>query len=70
MESCKPNDEQLIQSPTPLTPAKNPALKAPSQFRLIGKDGLQRKDISGKTDGRRGLDEERQGKNRKGNVCS
>ncbi|MFY0611565.1 MAG: xanthine dehydrogenase family protein molybdopterin-binding subunit [Hyphomicrobiaceae bacterium] len=42
---------EMIEKARTLTPSKDPALKDPSQFRLIGKDGLQRKDVSGKTDG-------------------
>lgn len=34
-----------------LTPPEAPALKDPSQFRLIGLDGLTRKDSAAKTDG-------------------
>lgn len=42
---------EMVEKARTLTPSKDPVLKDPSKFRLIGKDGLQRKDISGKTNG-------------------
>lgn len=42
---------EMVEKARTLTPSKDPAVKDPSQFRLIGKDGLQRKDTSGKTNG-------------------
>ncbi len=42
---------EVIAKAATLTPSQEPKLKSPEQFRLIGKDGLARKDSKSKTDG-------------------
>jgi isoquinoline 1-oxidoreductase beta subunit len=42
----------MVEKAMTLTPSADPAVKAPSQFRLIGKDRLPRQDTPGKTTGR------------------
>ena len=42
---------ELVAKARNLTPSQDPVVKQPSQFRLIGKDGLPRQDSSSKTDG-------------------
>jgi len=42
---------ELAAKAATLTPSADPAVKDPSQFRLIGRENLPRKDSAGKTDG-------------------
>ena len=42
---------EMIAKAATLLPSAEPKLKSPDQFRLIGKDGLARKDSKAKTDG-------------------
>ncbi|MEL6476889.1 MAG: xanthine dehydrogenase family protein molybdopterin-binding subunit [Pseudomonadota bacterium] len=42
---------EMIAKAATLTPSEKPAVKEPSAFRLIGVDGLPRKDSASKTDG-------------------
>lgn len=45
------NFGEMIAKAATLVPPENPTLKKPDQFRLIGKDGLQRKDTPAKING-------------------
>ncbi|MBC6439272.1 MAG: xanthine dehydrogenase family protein molybdopterin-binding subunit [Rhodospirillales bacterium] len=42
---------EMVKLASTLTPPQNPAVKDPSQFRLIGREDLSRKDSASKTDG-------------------
>lgn len=42
---------EMVEKARTMTPSKDPAVKDPADFRLIGMDGLPRKDSAAKTDG-------------------